>query len=307
MPNSNRQSSEMTPMPIYDSSEQSPSSRHVAFCLQKKWSLLIASVASFIACMVFASMYGFDYSTLSGNDNARSDWSSLREYSSFHEAKNVCGAKDEVANMTIWNAAVEKTGQLLDDMFTITVQAYRRDQLKYTLDHLTAYNTSSLYEIVVVWNDNKSPPPKDFVGNNYVPVRFRVSKQNSLNQKFLPDPGYMTQGILLCNDDWNFNHTDIDWAFHQWRRSGMSRLTGPFAGCWYNNEHDEAMYSLCSERPNKYHMALTALAFTHLSFLEYYWSNDSLMESLREYVDSKSNCEDIALNYVARQVKHTDI
>ncbi|KAF5985299.1 exostosin-like protein [Fusarium bulbicola] len=276
MPNSNRQSSEMTPMPIYDSSEQSPSSRNVAYCLQKKWSLLIASIASFIACMVFASMYGFEYSTLSGNDNARNDWSSLREYSSFHEAKNTCGAKDEVANMTIWNAAVEKAGNLLDDMFTITVQAYRRDQLKYTLDHLTAYNTSSLYEIVVFWNDNKSPPPKDFAGNNYVP------------------------GILLCDDDWNFNHTDIDWAFHQWRRSGMSRLTGPFAGCWYNNEHDEAMYSLCSERPNKYHMALTALAFTHLSFLEYYWSNDSLMESLREYVDSKSNCEDIALNYVAK-------
>ncbi|KAF5981683.1 Exostosin-2 [Fusarium coicis] len=245
-------------------------------------------------------MNGLDYSTLSGKNDARTDWASLREHSSFHEAKRTCGARDEVANMTIWNAAVEKTGHLMDDMFTIAIQTYKRpDQLKVTLEHLTAYKSPSLYEIVVVWNDDTSPPPKDFVGNNSVPVRFRVSKQNSLNQKFLPDTKYMTQGILLSDDDWNFNHTDIDWVFQQWRRSGMNRLTGPFARCWYNNEHDEAMYSLCSGRPMKYHMALTGLAFTHLSFLEYYWSNDSLMENLRKYVDSKFNCEDIALNYVA--------
>jgi glucuronyl/N-acetylglucosaminyl transferase EXT2/alpha-1,4-N-acetylglucosaminyltransferase EXTL3 len=46
-------------------------------------------------------------------------------------------------------------------------------------------------------------------------------------------------------------------------------------------------------------MTLTGLAFTHLSFLEYYWSEDPLMEDLRKFVDSKFNCEDIALNYVA--------
>jgi hypothetical protein len=182
----------------------------------------------------------------------------------------------------------------------IAVQTYKRPgQLKKTLEHLTAYNSTFLYEIVVVWNDIASKPPKDYVGKNHVPVRFRVSKENSLNQKLLPDSNYMTQGVLLSDDDWNFNHTDIDWVFQQWRRAGMHRLTGPFARCWYNNEHGEAMYSLCRGRPAKYQMTLTGLAFTHLSFLEYYWSEDPLMEDLRKFVDSKFNCEDIALNYVA--------
>ncbi|KAL5623842.1 hypothetical protein FOBRF1_003092 [Fusarium oxysporum] len=300
MSNSNRKSNEMTPMPFEESSEPSSITHYMTYCLPKKWRLLIVSVASFLICMLFASVYGFDYSTFSGNDDTKSEWSELREYSTFHEARKTCGSRDEVANMTVWNTAVDKTGHLMDDMFTIALQTYQRPlQLNKTLEHLTAYKTTSLYEIVVAWNDNMTQPPSDFVGKNHVPVRFRVSEENSLNQKFLPDPKYMTQAVLLSDDDWNFNHTDIDWVFEQWRRSGMNRLTGPFARCWSNNEHDEAMYSLCGGKTDKYHMALTGLAFTHLSFLEYYWSNDSLMEGLRKYVDSKFNCEDIALNYVA--------
>jgi hypothetical protein len=66
-------------------------------------------------------MYGFDYSTFSGDVDTKGDWSGLKELSSFHEAEKTCGLRDEVANMTIWNAAVEKTGHLMDDMFTYVI------------------------------------------------------------------------------------------------------------------------------------------------------------------------------------------
>jgi hypothetical protein len=80
--------------------------------------------------MVFASMYGFDYSTFSVNDDTKSDWSGLHEYSSFHEAKKTCGPRDEVANMTIWNTVVDKTGHLMDDMFTyVTMQSWNEADL----------------------------------------------------------------------------------------------------------------------------------------------------------------------------------
>jgi glucuronyl/N-acetylglucosaminyl transferase EXT2/alpha-1,4-N-acetylglucosaminyltransferase EXTL3 len=49
----------------------------------------------------------------------------------------------------------------------------------------------------------------------------------------------------------------------------------------------------------RYNLVLSGLAFTHMSFLEYYHSDDQLIENLRSYVDRFSNCEDIALNFVA--------
>jgi hypothetical protein len=45
-------------------------------------------------------------------------------------------------------------------------------------------------------------------------------------------------------------------------------------------------------------MILTGMAFTHISFLEYYHSEDELMTSVRDLVDELFNCEDIALNFV---------
>lgn len=32
--------------------------------------------------------------------------------------------------------------------------------------------------------------------------------------------------------------------------------------------------------------------------MDYYWSNDSTMSKIRDYVDEIFNCEDIALNYI---------
>jgi hypothetical protein len=46
-------------------------------------------------------------------------------------------------------------------------------------------------------------------------------------------------------------------------------------------------------------MIITNLAFADISFLDYYFSDELLMEEVRMYVDDKFNCEDIALNFVA--------
>ena len=45
-------------------------------------------------------------------------------------------------------------------------------------------------------------------------------------------------------------------------------------------------------------MIITNLAFIHISFLDYYWSEDPTMTTMRSYVDDHFNCEDIAMNYV---------
>lgn len=131
-------------------------------------------------------------------------------------------------------------------------------------------------------------------------VRYRRSEKNSLNQKFLPDPRYRTQGILLSDDDWNYKAPDdLEYVFQQWRRAGMHRLTGAFARCYSRNEvTGTPAYRVRCDRYNDYSMVLTGLAFTHISFLEYYHSEDEIMVSVRELVDELFNCEDIALNFV---------
>ncbi|KAF4450388.1 hypothetical protein F53441_6512 [Fusarium austroafricanum] len=303
MASPHRKDDEMGPMPFSDASDTSSDTYYTPEGSQKKWRILIGSFVSFILCMIFASQYGFKPSATEqhdGNNQTEVKWADLRELSTFHEVEEPCGPRDEVANMTIWNEAVNKTASLIDDKFTIVLQTYRRPtQLNKTLYHLTSVEMPSLYEIVVVWNDQIIMPPKDYVGNNSVPVRFRVSEKNSLNQKLLPDPEYKTQGVLLSDDDWNYNYTDVDWAFQHWRRAGMHRLTGAFARCIEEDELGEPKYSICRGGVDKYQLVLTGLAFAHMSFLEYYWSEDPLMLTVRKYVDLKFNCEDIALNYVA--------
>jgi hypothetical protein len=131
-------------------------------------------------------------------------------------------------------------------------------------------------------------------------VRYRRSEKNSLNQKFLPDPRYRTQGILLSDDDWNYKAPgDLEYIFQQWRRAGMNRLTGAFGRCYGRNKvTDTPVYRVHCDHLNSYSMVLTGLAFTHISFLEYYHSEDEIMASVRELVDEEFNCEDIALNFV---------
>ncbi|KAF4456640.1 FAD dependent oxidoreductase [Fusarium austroafricanum] len=284
---------EMKPMPLENSLYRSYSA-----CNRKKWIILILSIVSFTACMTFASLYGFDYDTASHRGDGFAD---LRPLSTYEDKEPSCGKRDEVANMTIWNAAVDETSHLLDDMFTIVVQTYRRPvQLNNTLLHLTQNKVPSLLEIIVVWNDLETEPPADFTGKYGVPVHFRLSEANSLNQKFLPDPAFQTQGILLQDDDWNYNTTgDLEYAFQQWRRAGMHRLTGAFARCWHPSpKTGNPLYSLCRSTSDTYSMVLTGLAFSHISFLNYYHSEDPLMSRIRQLVDQEFNCEDIAFNFM---------
>ncbi|KIL92170.1 hypothetical protein FAVG1_04577 [Fusarium avenaceum] len=303
---------ELKPMPIETYSPGSPlrayAPRNLNLNINKKWLILIFSAIGFVFCMTFASIYGRDYDEVKEEEIiATPEWADVRNLSTYTEEKT-CGKRDEVANMTIWNDVVNKTSDLVEDMFTIAIQTYQRPkQLNKTIAHLTAHKVPSLYEIVIVWNEVDVEPPADYMTEHGVLVRYRRSEKNSLNQKFLPDPRYRTQGILLSDDDWNYKAPDdIEYVFQQWRRAGMNRLTGAFARCYgRNNVTGFPNYRVRCDRHDSYSMILTGMAFTHISFLEYYHSEDELMTSVRELVDEMFNCEDIALNFVQSMLTYT--
>ncbi|KAF5676099.1 exostoses 3 [Fusarium heterosporum] len=272
---------------------------------RRRWMVLMISIVSFIICMTFASMYGLDYNKIKKEGILEEpQFAELRNLSTYIEEK-ACGNRDEAANLTIWNDIVNRTSDLLEEKFTIAIQTYKRPrQLKKTLAHLTEHKVPSLHEIVVVWNEIDAQPPADFETKHGVLVRYRKSKMNSLNQKFLPDPAYRTQGILLSDDDWNYNTTgDLEYVFQQWRKAGMHRLTGAFARCWQDNDvTGTPMYNSNCKGQDGYSMILSGLAFTHISYLEYYHSEDDIMTGVRELVDAAFNCEDIALNFLVKDV-----
>lgn len=182
------------------------------------------------------------------------------------------------------------------------MQTYQRPkELNDTLEVLLKEHVPSLLEIVIVWNDLEATPPADFKSQHGVPVRFRRSKLNSLNEKLWPDPDYLTQAVLLSDDDVYYHPQDLEFVFQTWRKFGKGRMTGALARCASVDKTGAWRYDFCKHDSNKddiYSMILTNLAFAHISFLDYYSSPDPTMEKVRKYVDDGFNCEDIAMNFV---------
>ncbi|KID96229.1 exostoses (multiple)-like 3, partial [Metarhizium majus ARSEF 297] len=210
-----------------------------------------------------------------------------------------CG--DFTGSNKIWKESQTKYRNLRDDKFTIAMQTYRRPkELNDTLHALLSEKIPSLTEVVVVWNDVENAPPPNYQSKHGVPVRYRHSKENSLNQKLWPDPAYKTQAIFLSDDDIYYKPKDLEFVFQTWRKFGRHRMTGGFTRCADRDADGGWKYTGCSteEGQNYYNMILSGLAFTHISFMDYYSSQDEVPKKIRAYVDEHFNCEDIALNFI---------
>lgn len=201
-----------------------------------------------------------------------------------------------------WTALKAKHAHLLADKFTIVVSTFHRPkELKRTLDTLSAIPIPSLHEIVVIWNNFDEETPATYTTQHGVRVRYRKPTRDSLNEKLWPDPKYETQGILLSDDDVYYRPHDIEFVFQSWRKFGQERMTGALSRCTTLQRDGTWFYDFCplgGEEP--YSLVLTNLAFSHIGFLDHYASDaDPAIKKIRESVDKKFNCEDIALNFVS--------
>jgi hypothetical protein len=182
---------------------------------------------------------------------------------------------------------------------------HRPKELAYTLQTLLTSKIPSLLEIVVVWNNFNEASPDNFTSEHGVAVRYRTPPRNSLNEKLWPDQDYRTKAILLSDDDVYYRPLDLEFAFQMWREYGQNKITGALARCASAGRNGEWSYNFCSPREDVYALVLTNLAFTHIAFLDYYFSDAPSVIKVRQYVDSVFNCEDIALNFVASSLTHS--
>ncbi|RSL70896.1 hypothetical protein CEP53_001729 [Fusarium sp. AF-6] len=210
----------------------------------------------------------------------------------------VCSEARNIVSEDIWAESRRKYQHLRNDKFTLVISTYKRpDSLNATLSLVLSEYIPTLHEIVVVWNEVNTTAPTDFISEHNVRVRFRVSPRNSLNMKLWADPEIRTQGILLSDDDCHYEPDDMGFIFNYWKEHAMDRIVGAFPRSYTIGEDGQYKYSF-ARGWDRYSMILTGLAFAHISYLDYYSSDDPLMIDIRDMIDEKFNCEDIALNYM---------
>ncbi|KAJ3694999.1 hypothetical protein LUZ60_000376 [Juncus effusus] len=174
-------------------------------------------------------------------------------------------------------------------MVTMTYEA-RLWNLKVYIEHYS--KCESVREIVVIWN--KGAPPDESKFDSAVPVRIRVEKVNSLNNRFKPDPLIKTKAVLELDDDIMMTCNDVEKGFRVWRENPR-RIVGFYprlidGDLVYRNER-------FARGKNKYNLILTGAAFLDREFaFEKYWSEEA--KKGREFVHENFNCEDLLMNYL---------
>eukprot|EP00887_Chlorella_sp_A99_P000045 scaffold16.g45.t1 len=102
--------------------------------------------------------------------------------------------------------------------FTLLVMttAARLATLRMVLAHY-ARCCPSLAEVVLVWNGGPPPAPGRDLPPLCVPLRVRVEANNSLNNRFRPDPQLKTRAVLHMDDDILVRCSDVERGFRAWQ------------------------------------------------------------------------------------------
>lgn len=152
----------------------------------------------------------------------------------------------------------------------------------------------SVGEIVIVWNKGQPPPAGDF-HDSAVPIRIRVEAQNSLNNRFKPDPLIKNRGIVQLELGVMAACNDLERGFKVWRQY-PDRIVGFFPGLADGNPLTIQDEKLARTRSG-YNMILAGAAFVDGQLASgRYWSEEATAG--RKIVDRFSDCEDILVNFL---------
>eukprot|EP00887_Chlorella_sp_A99_P003348 scaffold26.g3348.t1 len=102
--------------------------------------------------------------------------------------------------------------------FTLLVMttAARLVPLRTVLAHY-ARCCPSLAEVVLVWNGGPPPAPGRDLPPLRVPFRVRAEANNSLNNRFRPDPQLKARAVLHMDDDILVRCSDVEHGFRAWQ------------------------------------------------------------------------------------------
>lgn len=179
--------------------------------------------------------------------------------------------------------------------FTAVILTYDRLESLFQVIQMMA-QVPSLSKVLVVWNNQKKPPPQASLWPKIsVPLKVVQTRENKLSNRFYPYEEIETECILAIDDDINMMTADeLEFGYQVWREF-PDRIVGfPSRNVLWSNDSHSWKYD--SEWTNEVSMVLTGLAFYHK-----YWSyvyTTQLPGDIKSWVDTNMNCEDIAMNFL---------
>jgi len=197
------------------------------------------------------------------------------------------------------------------DKMTVVVQTYGQYRPERNLSFVIAIYgqfPDLVHEIVIVWNSPHSNEEtllaelKEY--NMQVPVRLRFEKENSINNRFRPDPKFETDAIFIADDDNMMRHPRN--IFHYWDvwRQHQDRIVGSVWAYTDLDENGTLWYRArkidwpCPKRPVNF--VLTIGMLLHKKYLDAYWSEANGF--IRDQVQNLTTCEDISMNFVVTKI-----
>ena len=150
----------------------------------------------------------------------------------------------------------------------------------------------ALDRVIVVWNLPNRQPPSIFWALFPIPIIIVPMSSSSLNNRFSTSAHVNTSCVVSMDDDWHMPLDHLQYGFEVWRKQFFDYLVGfrhlgrahsyRDGKYWYGGAHGVSM-------------VLPSGLFMDKRYLSMY---SSLPLDLLDFVDQRTNCEDILLNFM---------
>ncbi|CAM9642054.1 exostosin-1a-like [Lampetra fluviatilis] len=153
-------------------------------------------------------------------------------------------------------------------------------------------------QVLVLWNCDRPPPARSLWPVLPVPLIISEPVAKTISSRFVPHEAVTTDAVLSLDEDTVLSTDEVDFAFVVWQ-SFPERIVG-YPARSHLWDSSKSRWGYTSKWTNHYSMVLTGAAFYH-RYYNYLYTH-ALPASLRDMVDSLSNCEDILMNFLVSDV-----
>ena len=197
--------------------------------------------------------------------------------------------------------------------YAVVINTYKRpDMLHDAVLHYAAVcgPKAGVSQVFVVWAEQGNTPPD---GESFFETGLRHGYQNhsrvevmqmakdSLNSRFLPIPQLESDVVFMVDDDVRVDCASLYNGFQAWN-SFPDSLVGyyPRLAAKSRSNEQEFMYHNWPSvyLRSRFNIILTKASFMHRKYFDIYSDPLQNPNEILEFVDSKMNCEDVAMAMV---------
>ena len=185
------------------------------------------------------------------------------------------------------------SSELLQTKVTMVISTYNRTAALINL--VKYYSTFDLvHEFVIIWGNSDTKPltAADFYAEDTENKKVNIvaSGRDKLSERFLPSSLIKTTCVVIADDDILVSRERFNQAFYTWQ-DDTEKLVGMFPRS-HKLTFDHMEY--VQGPHHTYSIILTKFMFISLRYLHEFTC--TMPKTIRDYVDDRKNCEDLAMN-----------